>query len=96
LRDAEGFGFFVVEVLAGVGGFVLEGFDEAVEAHGEQRAQAGPDPVDVVRVGEAVENDFGAEGAGGVEGAAGEGDAWIGLLAWWLRWLRGNGDLASD
>ena len=60
------FGFLLVEVLAWVGGLVFEAFDEAVEAGGEEGAEAGADPVDPVVAWEVVQDDAGAEGAGGI------------------------------
>lgn len=41
LVEFEHFGFLVVEVLTGVGGLILEGFDEAVEAYSEEGAEGG-------------------------------------------------------
>lgn len=62
----------VVVVLARVGGFVFEDLDEFVEAGGDDGAEDGAKPVDPVVVVEAVVDDCWAEGARGVEGAAGE------------------------
>ena len=43
----EGLVFFLVEVLAWVGGFVFEHLDEFVEAGGEESAEDGAHPVDL-------------------------------------------------
>jgi len=59
----------LIEVLPGVGRLVFERFDKAVEADGDEGAQGGAEPVDPVVVGEDVEDDAGAEGAGGIERA---------------------------
>lgn len=70
----EGSGFLVVEILAGVGGLVFDGFDEFVEAGCDQRAEDGADPVDPVVAVEGVQRDAGAEGACRVDAAAREVD----------------------
>lgn len=69
LVELKDFGLFLVEVGAGVGGFVFEHFDEAVEAYGEDRAEGGSDPVDPVFAWETGEGDCWTEGAGWVKGA---------------------------
>jgi hypothetical protein len=66
---------FVVVVLAWVGDFVLEDFDELVEDDCDDGARCGAYPVDpVFRVEDAGYN-AGAEGAGGIERAASVVDA---------------------
>ena len=65
----------VVEVLAWVDCLVLEALDELVEAHGDERAQVWPGPVDPVIVVEGACDYGGTEGASGVYGAGGEVDA---------------------
>ena len=69
LVELEVLGLSIVEVLPGVCGLVLEDLDEAVEADSYEGAEGGSNPVDPVVAGEAAEDNGGAEGAGGVEGA---------------------------
>jgi hypothetical protein len=59
--ESEDFGFFLVEVLAGVGGFVFESFDKAVEANCDQGTESRAEPVDPVVAWEAAEGNAGAE-----------------------------------
>lgn len=61
----------LIEVLARVGGFVFECFDEAVEAYGEEGAEGWAYPVDPMVAREGVQDDTGAKGSHWVEGAAG-------------------------
>lgn len=56
-------GFSVVEILAGVRGLVLEGFDELVEAAGEKRAEDRANPVDPVVEGKCMQDDTRTERA---------------------------------
>ena len=59
-------GFFIVEVLSGVRGLVLEGFDELVETTCEKGAQDRTDPVDPMIKGELMQDDTGTKRAGRV------------------------------
>lgn len=61
----------VIPVGVGVAILVPHSFQEREEARGQDGAEQGPEPVDPVVAGEAAGYDGGAEGAGGVEGAAG-------------------------
>lgn len=64
LFRVKNLGFSVVEILAGVCGLVLEGFDELVEAAGEKRAEDRANPVDPVVEGKCMQDDTRTEGAG--------------------------------
>lgn len=59
----------LVEVLAGVGSFVFEKLDQAVEQCCNDGAEGRAKPVDPVSARETSEDDRGTEGAGGVKGA---------------------------
>ena len=74
-NDFLDFLVFIVVVLTGVGDFVFEYLDELVEDDGDDGAGCGAHPVDPVFVVEDAGYDAGAEGAGGVERAAGVVDA---------------------
>ena len=69
---------------------VFERLDEFVEEDGEEGAADGTDPVDPLGGVEGVDCDCGAEGAGGVEGAAGPEDAWV------EGWMLGLGLLIKE
>lgn len=75
VAGVEGFYLVLVEVLARVGRLVLERFDQAVQDDGEERAEGRADPVDPMIAVERVRDDVWAEGARGVQAAAGEVDA---------------------
>jgi len=74
-NDFLDFLVLVVVVLTRVGDFVLEDLDELVEDDSDDGAGCGADPVDPVFGVEDAGHDAGAEGAGGVERAAGVVDA---------------------
>lgn len=64
LFRVEDLGFSVVEILAGVRGLVLEGFDELVETAGKKRAKDRANPIDPMVESELMQDDTRTEGAG--------------------------------
>lgn len=66
-----------VGVLTEVCGLPFKHFDVKVEAGGQEGTEDGSDPVDPVVAGEVVGYNGGAEGAGGVDGTAGEVDSCV-------------------
>lgn len=60
------FGFFFIEVLAGVGGFIFQNFDKAVKTSCENRTKGRAQPVNPVIWRKVVENNARTERAGGV------------------------------
>lgn len=71
----EGVVFLFVFVLAWVGGFVFEHFDEFVEGGGEEGAEDWTDPIYPVVGVERVVDDGWGDTSGWIEGAASEEDA---------------------
>ena len=69
LVELEDLCLLLVEVLAGVGSFVLQELDEAVEADGEKGTENGTKPVYPVVAWESAEGDARAEGTGWVQRA---------------------------